>query len=44
MSRRFRWRTGLRGDDPGAVALREIVPTMRRDAQLVRETADSMEQ
>jgi pimeloyl-ACP methyl ester carboxylesterase len=35
---------GLRGDDPEAVALREIVPTMHRDAQLVRETADTMEQ
>jgi hypothetical protein len=34
---------GLRGDDPEAVALREIIPTMRQDAQLVMEAADSIE-
>jgi pimeloyl-ACP methyl ester carboxylesterase len=35
---------GVRGDGLEAVALREIVPTMRRDAQLVMETADAIEQ
>jgi pimeloyl-ACP methyl ester carboxylesterase len=35
---------GLRGDSPEAIALREIVPTMHRDAQLVRETADTVEE
>jgi pimeloyl-ACP methyl ester carboxylesterase len=34
---------GLRGDGPEAVALREIVPTMHQDAQLVMEAADNME-
>jgi pimeloyl-ACP methyl ester carboxylesterase len=34
---------GLRGDDAEAIALRQIIPTMHNDAQLVAETADDLD-
>jgi pimeloyl-ACP methyl ester carboxylesterase len=34
---------GLRGDSPEATALRQIIPTMHNDAQLVAEAADDLD-